>query len=597
MKIVKDNAKLFKMLILILGVITIFSFGSHNASAAGVHSTIYVTNNGNDSWDGQYQVWNGSSGPKETINNAINTVKTGGTVSIANGTYNEENIVINQNMTILGGSMDNCIINGCQSGTIFTIDPSVTVTIEDLNFYNGKSSANGGAIFNEGNLTVINCNFEDNSATSYGGAIYSKQTYSNMNLLVTNSNFIGNIASTGGAIVDANTITNCTFLNNTATLGGAIHNDLSNNLTVTDSLLMGNSADIGGAISNIGNCNANFNSFLNNTAPMGTGDISNGEYMDANDNWWGSNSGPSSNDADGSIDSSWIVLNMTPSLSIIDTGQTTEVTANLLYDNGILNDPTHPELYYHDPSTGHIPDGIIISFISTLGTMINQCSTVNGVVTSSLNAGNLGGIANVTATLNDQTLNSLVKIIDLNPPTAKSSISGGLYNTDKVIILSINEDGTIYYTLNGSIPSVTSTKYTQPITVSSTTTLKYVAVDTSGNKSPVYTQTYTIDKIAPKVSKTTPTNLKTGVSRTASITIKFSENIFKSTNFKKITIKDLNTNKYISVSAIISGDTLTLKTNTKYANYWYEVEIPGIAVRDQAGNPLKTTYIFKFKTI
>ena len=77
-----------------------------------------------------------------------------------------------------------------------------------------------------------------------------------MNLLITNSNFIGNTASTGGAIVDANTVKNCTFINNSAILGGAIHNDMGNNITMTDSLLMNNTANLGGAISNIGNFNA-----------------------------------------------------------------------------------------------------------------------------------------------------------------------------------------------------------------------------------------------------------------------------------------------------------------------------------------------------
>ena len=222
---------------------------------------------------------------------------------------------------------------------------------------------------------------------------------------------------------------------------------------------------------------------------------------------------------------------------------------------------------------------------------------VNGVATSSFKAGTVGGVAKISAKLNNQTISSSVKIIDITPPIAKSSIVGGLYNTSKVISLSINENGTIYYTLNGSTPSITSTKYTKPITVNSTTTLKYLAVDSSGNKSPVYTQTYTIDKVAPKVSKTNPTNGKTGVSKTASLTVIFSKNIIKSTNFNKITIKDLSTNKYVSITEIISGNILTLKTKTMAANNWYYVVIPANAIKDQAGNPLKAGYSFKFKTI
>jgi len=73
----------------------------------------------------------------------------------------------------------------------------------------------------------------------------------------------------------------------------------------------------------------------------------------------------------------------------------------------------------------------------------------------------------------------------------------------------MSEPGTIYYTLNGSTPSLTSTPYSGPVTISSTETLKYLAVDLAGNQSPVYTQIYTIDKIPPKVLTTTPTNKKT----------------------------------------------------------------------------------------
>jgi hypothetical protein len=45
-----------------------------------------------------------------------------------------------------------------------------------------------------------------------------------------------------------------------------------------------------------------------------------------------------------------------------------------LYDNGILNDPNNPELYYHDPSNGCVPNGISITFNGTMGS-INPIST------------------------------------------------------------------------------------------------------------------------------------------------------------------------------------------------------------------------------
>jgi len=47
----------------------------------------------------------------------------------------------------------------------------------------------------------------------------------------------------------------------------------------------------------------------------------------------------------------------------------------------------------------------------------------------------------------------------------------------------------------------------------------------------------------------------------------------------------------------ISGNTLTLKmTFNRLRNNLYQVYIPAIAVRDVAGNVLKTSYTFNFRT-
>ena len=84
----------------------------------------------------------------------------------------------------------------------------------------------------------------------------------------------------------------------------------------------------------------------------------------------------------------------------------------------------------------------------------------------------------------------------------------------------MNKLGTIFYTLNGNIPSNKSSIYSKPITITSTTTLKFFAIDTASNKSPNYTQTYTINKkpaIKLKISSTTPHNQGKGFSRTNTI--------------------------------------------------------------------------------
>ena len=94
---------------------------------------------------------------------------------------------------------------------------------------------------------------------------------------------------------------------------------------------------------------------------------------------------------------------------------------------------------------------------------------------------------------------------------------------------------------------------TGPIVITSTTNLKFIAVNSSNSTSTVYTKTYTIDKIPPKVISTSPKNLAKNISRTATITLKFNENIKTSTYWSKIYVKNLNTGKIIAINKIISG--------------------------------------------
>ena len=106
-----------------------------------------------------------------------------------------------------------------------------------------------------------------------------------------------------------------------------------------------------------------------------------------------------------------------------------------------------------------------------------------------------------------------------------------------------------------------------------------------------------MDKTLPKVSITTPSDLKTGVSRTAILTIKFSEYIKASTYYNNITVKNIITNKYVSITKAISLSTLFIRTTATRSPYtWYRVTIPAKAIKDYAGNNLATTYIFRFKT-
>ena len=188
---------------------------------------------------------------------------------------------------------------------------------------------------------------------------------------------------------------------------------------------------------------------------------------------------------------------------------------------------------------------------------------------------------------------SKLTVPDTTPPTAGSNLKSGLYNTNEVIILSMSEPGTIYYTLNGSTPT---NKYVKPITLTQTSKLSYKAIDSANNTSPIYTNVYTIDKIPPKVVSITPTNKATGISTTSSIVIKFTETISTSTNWNKIYVKNLVNGKEISISKTLNKNTLTIKTSKRTVNTRYQVYIPSGSVKDTAGNKMATNCSTSFKT-
>jgi hypothetical protein len=146
----------------------------------------------------------------------------------------------------------------------------------------------GGAIVNEGTLTVRDCTLSGNSAV-FGGAIYNDNFGT---LTVSNSTLSGNSATdvtgfgAGGAIYNESgtaTVSNSTVSENFSVVGdgiyfdypgaaggGGILNDYDGTLTVRDSTLSGNFADDwGGGISNLGTLTVRNSTLCSNSAYLG----------------------------------------------------------------------------------------------------------------------------------------------------------------------------------------------------------------------------------------------------------------------------------------------------------------------------------------
>lgn len=267
-------------------------------------------------------------------------------------------------------------------------------------------------------------------------------------------------------------------------------------------------------------------------------------------------------------------------------------TANASLDNGAFNTAQTVTLTAKDDDSDttiyYTTDG---SDPTTSSTRVKYTSPININSTTTLK------FYAVDAAGNPSDVYTRSYTIDKTAPIAWADYKTGSYNTNKSINLMTNEVASIYYTTDGSTPTTASKLCTGPISITSTITLKFIAIDKLGNKSPVYTEKYTIDKTAPKITSTYPKNGATRYSRTAAITIKFSENIKASTNWSKIYIKNMKTGKIAAITKKISGNTLTLKMNLRRYGYtWYQVYIPYYAVKDAAGNNLAKSYVFKFKT-
>ena len=89
------------------------------------------------------------------------------------------------------------------------------------------------------------------------------------------------------------------------------------------------------------------------------------------------------------------------------------------------------------------------------------------------------------------------RMVDTTPPEARIAPLPGDYRAGDLIRLTANEESKIYYTLDGSDPTEESLKYEGPFWLTLSSELKFLAVDSGGNQSRVYSETYHLDKDAP----------------------------------------------------------------------------------------------------
>ena len=205
----------------------------------------------------------------QSISKAMNIVQPNGKIYLSDGIHIvDSKITIDKTVVIVGNGTKTFITNNKTGNGVFYVVVD-NVTISNCNFVNNSKDSKGGAILNYGpGLTVSNCSFINNTAKEYGGAIWNY----------------------GPGFIVSNSI----FVNNSAEYDGGAIDNIASDFTVTNSVFVNNSAGRGNAIYA-------------------------GDYLTANDNWWGSNTPDWTSLFDGSGEithDTYAVLSLTASNNI-----------------------------------------------------------------------------------------------------------------------------------------------------------------------------------------------------------------------------------------------------------------------------------------
>jgi hypothetical protein len=240
------------------------NYGKILDKTASKNKIIYVANNGNDKNDGLTK-----AKAKKTIQNAIDTAKSGDTVKVSSGKY-RENIKIKKNINLIGNSQKDTIIDGNQKGCCVYIEDGYKISINGFTIQNGKTddAFMGGGIENRGTLNLVNVKITHNTARQNGAGIRNAGT-----LYISNSVITGNTAEVyGGGITndDRLTMEKVTISNNTAPDGAGIYS--IDDMYVYSSTISGNVATgHGGGISNYGELDICNSKVTTNKADVGGG--------------------------------------------------------------------------------------------------------------------------------------------------------------------------------------------------------------------------------------------------------------------------------------------------------------------------------------
>lgn len=187
---------------------------------------IYVSSEGNDiRGDGSL------TNPYKSIAHAISCSYNKATIYLLDGTYYENNLIVNHTLTLSAINAGKVLLN-LNNDRLFNISYNGYLTVIGISFTQG-SSINGSVFFNNGKLNLVNSKFYNNKALNVDNKTISgfgAVITNNGELTITGSEFYNNFAHKGGVIMNYGKITieNSRFVNNSAVEGGVIYNGETN---------------------------------------------------------------------------------------------------------------------------------------------------------------------------------------------------------------------------------------------------------------------------------------------------------------------------------------------------------------------------------
>ena len=347
------------------------------------NETIYLDNT----------TYSGEQNTQITIDKSINFVGSDNTIIDAKNKSGIFTIMDNVKVSFKNIKFINAYKSGNNNvyGASLEIN-NATVTINNCQFISNKISYGssgdiyGAAISNKGNISIFNSYFLENSLNSmrehngYGGSIYNKGY-----LYVNNTLFIkskGGEYSKGSAIYNdgialINNSVICESYSLEESMGSAIfnngdltllHSKIENNTIERNNFnfIYGNIFNAGLLIAygnifknntgyykqpnsgyegcptiyNVGELNLSYNAFIDNVGGFKKiyTDLylNGGQYVDIDNNWWGSNDNPYNTQAI-NIDkvNSWLILNITPIYSMVNINEMVNVSVSWKLNNNL----------------------------------------------------------------------------------------------------------------------------------------------------------------------------------------------------------------------------------------------------------------------